>query len=348
MRTADQFRSTWHAVRTSRFAPALVIVAILGIAAALFVGSYTYSTANPKPERVPIAVVGTLPGSQSAEVEVKLAHELGSSLDVRHVATDAEAFDQLQNQQVFAVVDIDVDTRTVDVAVSSASGATVAQLLEQATPQATAGLGYTVNVRDVNPLQPRDPHGLTIFYMMLAAVIIGFVGAIQLGVHANKLRPWERIGFTALYSLLGDFTICAMIDWIIGALTLPVLEVWLILALTMFTCGMIFTMFSSMFGRWAILPTWAVMVLLGNPSSGGSVAWPLLPRVIATIGGWLPPGASVNALHTAVYFRGHQHLWPFLVLVLWSVVSIAVYLFERRVRGHAPSRTAATADIGAA
>ena len=66
------------------------------------------------------------------------------------------------------------------------------------------------------------------------------------------------------------------------------------------------------------------------------------------IGGWLPPGASVNALHTAVYFRGHQHLWPFLVLVLWSVVSIAVYLFERRVRGHATSRTAATADIGAA
>ena len=347
MRTSDDFRRAWHTVRTSRFAPALVIVVILGIAAALFVGSYTYSTANPKPERVPIAVVGTLPPPQSADVEARLAHELGSSVDVRHLSTHAEAAEQLQNQQVFAVVDIDTTARTIDVDLSSASGATVAQLLEQSMPRAAAGTGYRVSIRDANPLQPQDPHGLTIFYMMLAAVIIGFVGAIQLGVHANKLRPWERIGFTALYSLLGGFTICAMIDWIIGALTLPVLEVWLILALTMFTCGMIFTMFSAMFGRWAILPTWAVMVLLGNPSSGGSVAWPLLPRVIATIGGWLPPGASVNALHTAVYFRGHQHIWPFLVLTMWSAVSIAVYLFERRVRGR-KTPNAPAADIGAA
>ena len=89
------------------------------------------------------------------------------------------------------------------------------------------------------------------------------------------------------------------------------------------------------------------MCIRDSPSSGGSVAWPLLPRVIATIGGWLPPGASVNALHTAVYFRGHQHVWPFLVLTTWSAVSVAVYLFERRVRGH-KTPNAPTSDIGAA
>ncbi|HLL33127.1 MAG TPA: ABC transporter permease, partial [Streptomyces sp.] len=96
--------------------------------------------------------------------------------------------------------------------------------------------------------------------------------------------------------------------------------------LTMFTSGMVFTMFNTLIGRWAMLPTWGVMVLVGNPSSGGAVSWPLLPSVLGAIGRWLPPGASVNAQHTAVYFPGHQHALPFLVLTGWALLSCGVFL----------------------
>lgn len=133
-------------------------------------------------------------------------------------------------------------------------------------------------------------------------MIIGFVGAIQLSVHARALNPLERIAFTAAYALLGGFAIAAVVDWLLGALDLPFVESWLILAFTMFTSGMVFTMFNTLFGRWAMIPTWGLMVLLGNPSSGGAVSWPLLPSALGYIGRWLPPGASVNAQHTAVYF----------------------------------------------
>ncbi|WP_435811610.1 NrfD/PsrC family molybdoenzyme membrane anchor subunit, partial [Streptomyces decoyicus] len=36
-------------------------------------------------------------------------------------------------------------------------------------------------------LKPTSPRGLALFYISLAAVIIGFVGAIQLSVHARAL-----------------------------------------------------------------------------------------------------------------------------------------------------------------
>lgn len=178
-------------------------------------------------------------------------------------------------------------------------------------------------------------------------MVIGFVGAIQLSVHARALTAAERIAFTAGYALLGGFAIAAAVDWLLGALDLPFVESWLILALTMFASGMTFTMFNTWMGRWAMIPTWGVMVVLGNPSSGGAVSWPLLPSALGVIGRWLPPGASVNAQHTAVYLAGHQHAFPFLVLAGWALVSCAVFLiWQHRHPGGRERRPADDAAPG--
>jgi hypothetical protein len=91
-------------------------------------------------------------------------------------------------------------------------------------------------------------------------------------------------------------------------------------------------------GRWAIIPTWGVFILLGNTSSGGAVAAPLLPAFFALAGRVLPTGATVAALHQAAYFRGHQHLEPYLVLALWfGVVGLAL-VAVRRWRGRSPAQ----------
>jgi hypothetical protein len=104
-------------------------------------------------------------------------------------------------------------------------------------------------------------------------------------------------------------------------------------------------MFNTLFGRWAMLPTWGLMVLLGNPSSGGAVSWPLLPSPLGVIGRWLPPGASVNAQHTAVYFPGHQHAFPFLVLAGWALLSCTVFWLWRH--RHPGGRGGGPAHAGA-
>ncbi|QEU93349.1 hypothetical protein [Streptomyces kanamyceticus] len=314
----------WGAFKESPFLPATVLVFILAAAAGLFAGSYTYSMANPTPHRIPTAVVGAQDSARGKTFLDGMEKALNASLEVRGYDSVAAARQGVDEQEVFAIVDAGPDGR-VTFDVSGASGASVAQVLAETAPKVGAEVGVPVTVKDVKPLQEGDPRGLAIFYISLAAVIIGFVGAIQLSVHARGLNPAERIGFTALYALLGAFVIAAVVDWWLGAVDLPFVESWLILALTMFTSGMVFTMFNTLFGRWAMIPTWGLMVLLGNPSSGGAVSWPLLPSVLGHIGRWLPPGASVNAQHTAVYFGGHQHAFPFLVLAGWAVLSSAVF-----------------------
>ncbi|MFI9237279.1 ABC transporter permease [Streptomyces sp. NPDC053079] len=336
-----------RAFRHSPFFPATVLALIVAAAAGLFAGSYTYAMANPTPHSVPTAVTGVpAPEVERGAFVQGMEKALGAELKLHHYATYEAARNAVEEQKVYAILREGPGAAELDV--SGASGATVAQLLSETAPQVGRAMGVPVTVKDINPLQKGDPRGLALFYITLAAVIVGFVGAIQLSVHAFDLNPAERIAFTAGYALLGGFTIAAVVDWGLGALRLPFVESWLILALTMFTSGMVFSMFNVLIGRWAMLPTWGLLVLLGNPSSGGAVSWPLLPSLLGSIGRWLPPGASVNAQHTAVYFGEHQHLFPFAVLAVWAAVSCTVFWTWRHRHPGGRDTDAAAAASGAA
>ncbi|WP_404819421.1 ABC transporter permease [Streptomyces marincola] len=313
----------WRTLRHSPYLPALVVVLIVSASAGLFAGSYTYAMANPTPRHLPVAVVG----EPDEAFLGALRQRLSASLDRRHFDTYPQAVEAVEAQRVFAVVR-EREGRT-ELAVASAAGAPVAELLARDARAAARSLDVPLDVRDLKPLHPGDPRGLALFYISIAAVITGFLGAVQLSVNARALRPLERVLATAAYALLGGFAVVAAVSWGLDAVELPFLHSWGIVSLTMFASGMIFTMFNTLVGRWAILPTWVLMVMLGNPSSGGAVSWPLLPSVLGAIGRWLPPGASVNAQHTAVYFPGHQHAHPYLVLAGWTVLSCAVFAVWR-------------------
>ncbi|MGV9922509.1 hypothetical protein [Nocardia rhamnosiphila] len=154
--TGSLAKRRWHDLRGSRFFPATVIIGILACAAALFAGSYTYATANPKPEYVPIAVVGSMPAAQAAQMEAELTTAMGSSLRVHRFADRATALAALQDQKVFAVVGTSPADNTVTLDLSSASGQTVATALAQGLPPIAEHAGYTVRVDDLNPLQDGD------------------------------------------------------------------------------------------------------------------------------------------------------------------------------------------------
>jgi hypothetical protein len=151
-----------------------------------------------------------------------------------------------------------------------------------------------------------------------------------------SLRAW--FGFVAGLALLLGFAISLVSGPIIGALAGSFLEKWGILTLEMLIAGLVCSTMIVLVGRWAIIPTWLLFVVLGNTSSGGAVAWPLLPPFFAFIGRWLPPGATVGALRNAVYFPHAQHAEPLVVLAAWSIAGIAALLLASRWRGQGPDQ----------
>ncbi|MGH3310073.1 MAG: ABC transporter permease [Streptomyces sp.] len=324
----------WRSFTRSPFFPASVLVLIIAAAAGLFAGSYTYAMADPTPRHIPTAVVGSAQDQRQADAFVTgMGKALGSLLELSRYRTFGQARQAVEAQKVFMILRPHT-TGKVEMNLAGAAGSSVAEVLRQAGPKVGEAVGVRVSVKDLKPLGKGDPRGLAIFYITLAAVIIGFIGAIQLNVNVPALGPPQRIAFTLAYALLGGFGIAAMVDWLLGAVPMPFVHSWLILSLTMFTSAMVFLMFDTFFGRWAMIPTWGLLVLLGNPSSGGAVSWPLLPSLLGAVGRWLPPGASVNAQHTAVYFPGNAHVQPYLVLAAWALAGTTVFwVLNKRAAG---------------
>ncbi|MEV6117494.1 ABC transporter permease [Streptomyces sp. NPDC052109] len=322
---------------SSRFVPAVVISLIVATLAGLFVGAYCWAMADPVPHRIPVAVTGkSVKGDRFTDA---LETTLRTSLVLHPYPDYGHALAAVDAQREFAI--LQRRPAGVEVDVASAAGASVARVLGQGAPVVGRTLPVPVQVRDIKPLPATDPQGLAVFYIVLGSNILGFVGAIQLGVHAQGLRPAERVATTAAYSVLGSLWICVMADWVLGVVRLPFAQSWGICALTMFTAGMIFTAFHTFLNRWALLPTWLLLVILGNPSSGGAVAWPLLPPVLGFLGRFLPPGASVNAQRNAIYFPDNQHVEPYVVLVAWCLIATSVFVVWRA--RHPASRATAQA-----
>ncbi|MEU9397919.1 ABC transporter permease [Streptomyces sp. NPDC048324] len=327
-------RRTGPVVR--RTMPAIVITVIVAAAAGLFAGSYSFNLAHPTPHRVP---VGTLMHDRVNERFIAAWDDrLNTELVVRVYPDETSALHAVDTQEVFALVrskagsDYDVALQLVP-----AAGASVARVLQQQAPAAARAVGVSLHTTELRPLQAGDPQGLAIFYITLAAVVLGFIGAAQLNAHAGQLRLHETVLAIACYSALGALAICTVVDWMLHVLDLPVVESWAILAFTMFTCGLVFTAFHVLVGRWAILPTWLLLVMVGNPASGGAVSSPLLPEPTRSLGRWLPPGASVSAQHTAIYFNGHQYVTPFLTLAVWCAAAASTAWVWRRRRCPIPS-----------
>ncbi|MEU6320330.1 ABC transporter permease [Streptomyces sp. NPDC047009] len=328
----------WSRLTSSRFMPAVVLSLIVAVLAGLFVGAYCWAMSNPVPHRIPVAVTGQSAGGD--RFVSALEARLDTSLVLHPYSSYGKALAAVDAQREFAILQL--RPAGVEVDVASAAGASVARLLGASAPEVGQALGIPVRVRDIKPLPATDPQGLALFYIALGSTILGFVGAIQLGIHAKALRPAERIAATAGCSALGGLSICVMIDFVLRVGRLPFAQSWGICALTMFTSGVIFMAFQAFLGRWALLPTWLLLVVLGNPSSGGAVAWPLLPPVLGFLGRFLPPGASVSAQRNAIYFPDNQHIEPYVVLAAWCLAGVSVFLVRRACRPDGQAAAAAT------
>lgn len=127
---------------------------------------------------------------------------------------------------------------------------------------------------------------------------------------------------------------------LINALPGPFAELWYALGAETAVAALSCSALIVLIGRWAIVPTWLLFVVLGNTSAGGAVAPPLLPPVYAFIGRFLPPGATVDVIRTATYFRDEQHAGPFAVQVIWLFCALAALLIGVRLLGRLPARSA--------
>jgi hypothetical protein len=309
---------------------ALVVSLLVSLFAALFVTSYSLAMGNPQPHDIPIGLVSD---SVSPErLEASLQSATGTSFLVSSYPSADAAKAALEQQQIYAAL-VTESGRAADLSISSASGASIAHVISAEATQVGTSLGEQLTVTDLNPLRPNDPSGLVLFYLALASTIIGFVGAIQTRVNASGMTIAGELAWDAGRAVLVGLVISLTTGPVFGFETFPFLPVWGVLAMTVFIAGAVYNFFRVIVGgKWALMPTWIIFILISNPSSGGAVAPELLPPFYEFMGRWMPTGATVRALRDLAYFPEALHPEPYVVLVAWLVGATAAFVIARRIR----------------
>ena len=313
---------------------ALTIIAVACVMASLLAASYSLALGRASPHHIPAALVGNR--TTQAAVVAAVERATGGSLSFRSYPSARAAELAIDEQNVYAALDLEASRPRLLIA--SAAGASVARVLTQAADSLEHGAMPSLTLVDLHPLPPSDPQGLVSFYVVLAATIVGFLTTFQLRANASPLSLRAWLGYIVLLAAVGGLLLALATDPVIGALHAPFGELWAALGSEIAVAALVCSTMIVVFGRWAILPTWLLFIVLGNASSGGAVAPPLLPPFYAFIGRFLPPGATVDAIRSAVYFPHAQHIQPVLVQAVWAGCGLAALLVATRLVGRLPGR----------
>jgi uncharacterized phage infection (PIP) family protein YhgE len=312
---------------TNRVAAVTVVLVAALLLMLAFAGSYVGAFHKPTPHSVPIAVVSA--DVQTAAGTARRLNALpGTPLDARVVATRAAGLRDLRERDVYGVYAI--DDNTLDVA--PAAGRTTATAIEVVLDRALAQQDRpAVTVRDVAPLPADDPNGLAVFYVVIAWVFGGYLGATLLGlVRETRSRSrelaLERLGALAAYSIIGAGLSILLLNAAFGVLGGSWLALWGAGALIIFSAGAATAGLQAALGMIGTGIAIVLFVIIGNAASGGPYARALLPGFWSTLGGLLPPGAGVDLSRNILYFDGHRTLGPILVLVAWALFGAAIAL----------------------
>jgi len=316
--------------------PALVLMLAFAF---FYVGAFH----EPTPHHVPVAVVGP------PTVAAQLNRLPGGPLDAHPVSSRSDALSQINDRTVYGAF----EASTNRLFVASAANRATAIALEQVFDRVAAAQSrLAVRVTDVKPLPLSDPNGTAAFYAVIAWVFGGYIGATLIGLIGNarstsRRRAAARIGALGAFALVASILSVAMLRLCFDTFSGHLVAMWAIGALTIFAGGAATAGIQAAAGPAGTGLVILVFVILGNSASGGPFARPLLPGLWRTIGGVLPPGASVDLARSALFFGGARIVGPILVLVVWAALG-TVLSFALGGRIMNPVDVEAEAAAGAA
>jgi hypothetical protein len=294
-----------------------LVVALVSMAA--FAASYIGAFHDPTPHHVPIGVID----ARSAAA-VDASHGAFSS---HHEPTIAALIHDLKARKVAA----GLAGRTLYVA--SGESYTTAATVAAAFGKQITGL----TVSDVAPLVSGDPRGTTLFYLVIASVFGGYLGAtlvnLLLGyVLPTRLLAAARIGALATFAGLAGLVVASIVHGF-GAITSHFFALWWIAAFVVFAAAAATAALQTALGVAGTGIAMVVFIILGNSSAGGPYQLTFAPGFWRAVGPYLPQAAGLSALRGAVYFDGTNIAGRLAVLAVYAAVGSLVCIAVGRRHG---------------
>jgi hypothetical protein len=211
---------------------------------------------------------------------------------------------------------------------------------------AAAALKVPLGVHDLAPLPLSDASGISAYFLVVAWMFGGYVGATALGLLLGGMHPrglrqaTVRLGLLAGYAVVSGFLGALLIGPLMGVVSgynlgLAGVGMLMVFAAAAATAGM-----QAVLGLPGTLLAILAMVVFGNPTSGTSIATPLLASPWNVIGQGLPPSAGLSAARSVIYLGGVNLTGPLTVLAVWAAAGTLLALAGTAWRHRRASRAA--------
>lgn len=328
----------------------LVIVAALGICAimqCLFATNYMSSGHAPKATNMPFGVTGSSP--------VLTAAQQGISLKVTTYPDGSAIKSAIDSAKIWGgfIPAGQSNTLIVVPSISDLAPLDIAAQFERAAK--SAGQQVTVQPYTPTPLAKKDPFNLVVSLMLVPILIGGYISATMVmaatGRAAGRWRVAMLAGFAVVAALAIDLIVCV---WLKGIPSSKFWIVWPIITLIIAVVAFVAAILQKLLGAAGTLLTVIVIILFGNPSSGGANGVPYLPTFWHDIGPFLPPRNAYILLHQTIYFSGHGTTQALTILLVYLGVTMLILglldwvISERRVPADAAEAAAVAVPVGAA
>ena len=293
----------------------MVVIAVL--LQAMFVFFFVFPGHDPKPNGLPVGVVGAPAAAQTFAGRLE-------GFDVSRYATEAAARRAIEDRDTYGAFVLG-PRGPERLLTAPAASYTVATLLQE--------IGRAAGVRRVQavvPLDSGDPRGTTLNLFVLPIVVT----SILAGLVASQLVPDLRLALRMVV-LLAAGVVAGLVDMLIvntgiGALPGPLIGEALRVALAFMGLALVTAGFIRLVGPLGTFAGFALFLMIGIPASGLATAPELLPSPWKEVGPLLPPGALGSALRNVAYFDGVRLLGSIVVLAVWIAVGVVLHALADR------------------
>ncbi|XVU26841.1 carboxypeptidase regulatory-like domain-containing protein [Actinoplanes sp. CA-054009] len=267
--------------------------------AAVMSSVYVIGIGHPAPTAVHLGVIGTAPDHVPAGVDVQRVSDIGG------VRTDDLA-------GVY-------DSASQTLYVSTAGSSTRANYL-------TAVL-HPAHTVDVVATATGDTTGVGLFFYGLPLLLVGMITSfmmLQFGMWPMR-RKIATIAATGAFASVFTFAVAAWRD------VIPT-DWWLLLYGFLLTqaIGWITTALPRFVKQFTMPVAMTFVLLLGLPTSGGTVNADMLPTGLRWLHDVLPFGQFIEIARSSAYFGNHGLARPLTILLAWVVAAAALLAWAAR------------------
>ncbi len=310
----------------------LVALGICAVMQCLFATTYMDAEHAPKASNLPIGVVGTSPILAEAEKAI--------SLKVTQYPSESAVKTAIDQARIFGALVSSGGTNTLIVVPSMSDLAPLDLAVRFEAAARATGQTLTVQQYAPLPLAAKDPFGLVQGLMLVPLLIGGYMSSTLLmaatGKAAGRWRAAQLAGFAVVSGLVIDLVVCY---WLQGFPSSRFWITWPICSLIVTVVAFVAAVLQKLLGPIGTLVTVIVVILLGNPSSGGASGVPYLPTFWRDLGPYLPPRNAYILLHHSIYFDGHgtSEALTNLLIYLGAAALVLIVLDLRRPEAAVPT-----------